>query len=138
MTNVIRPMRITTGANRQGHSGGQRWAESLSYAGWDLSQDSHYQLCNRFAWGWKIASLGVPVILVYLGFLNAEEMADQGRAVPTRLIEWADTIRRHAHGIVPDRAWNTRLEINGTPMCALIRAVDLRWVPSGGEDRSAI
>ncbi len=45
----------------------------ISY-GWNLTADSHYQLCNRFAWGWKVASLGVPVILVYLGFLNVEDM----------------------------------------------------------------
>jgi hypothetical protein len=105
--------------------------------GWNLNADTHYQLCNRFAWGWKITSLGVPVILVYLGFLNVDEMADKGQPFQS-VIEWADTIRRHAHGIVPDRAWNTRLEINGTPMCALIRAVDLRWVPSGEKDRGAI
>ena len=38
---------------------------------WGISRDSHYQLSNRFAWAWKLASLGVPVVLVYLGFLNA-------------------------------------------------------------------
>ena len=32
--------------------------------GWNLSRGSHYQLSNRFAWAWKIASLGVPTILV--------------------------------------------------------------------------
>jgi len=105
--------------------------------GWGLSQDSHYQLCNRFAWSWKISTLGVPVILVYLGFLNVEEMIDKGQPFQSA-IDWADTIQRQAHGIVPDRAWNTRLEINGTPMCALIRAVDLRWGPSVGEDWGAI
>jgi len=105
--------------------------------GWGLSQDSHYQLCNRFAWSWKIATLGVPVLLVYFGFLNAEEMADQGEPFHST-DEWADLVRGHAHGIVPDCAWKTRLEINGTPMCALIRAVDLRWVPSGEKDGGAI
>ncbi len=34
--------------------------------GWAISRDSHYQLSNRFAWTWKLATLGVPVILVYL------------------------------------------------------------------------
>jgi hypothetical protein len=105
--------------------------------GWRLAQDSYYQICNRFAWSWKIATLGVPVILVYLGFLNAEEMADQGEPLHST-DEWGDVIRSHAHGIVPDHAWNTRLEINGTPMCTLIRAVDLRWVPSGEKDGGAI
>jgi len=39
--------------------------------GWALSRDSHYQLSNRFAWSWKLTNLGMPVVLVYLGFLNA-------------------------------------------------------------------
>ena len=105
--------------------------------GWGLSQDSHYQLCNRFAWSWKIVTLGVPVFLVYLGFLNAEEMTDKGQPFQSAR-DWADPIRRHAHGIVPDRVWNTKLEINGTPMCPLIRAVDLRWVPSGEKSGGVI
>jgi len=44
-------------------------------AGWGLCTGTAYQLCNRFAWAWKIASLGVPVALVYLGFLHANELS---------------------------------------------------------------
>lgn len=105
--------------------------------GWNLTADSHYQLANRFAWGWKLATLGVPVILVYLGFLHAEEMARQSE--PFRSSEeWADAVRSHAHGVVPESAWDQRLEIDGTPFGALIRSMDLRWEPSGcDEGRSA-
>lgn len=35
-------------------------------------------MSNRFAWAWKLATMEVPVVLVYLGFLNATEMGDQG------------------------------------------------------------
>jgi hypothetical protein len=35
-----------------------------------ISRDKCYQISNRIAFAWKLASLGVPVILVYLGFLN--------------------------------------------------------------------
>jgi hypothetical protein len=105
--------------------------------GWGLSKNTHYQLCNRFAWSWKIATFGVPVILVYLGFLNAEEMVDQGKPFNST-DEWDDIIRSHASGIVPDRVWNMKLEINGTPMYALIRTVDLHWVPNGKRDRGGI
>jgi hypothetical protein len=45
--------------------------------GWTLSRDSHYQLTNRFAWAWKLASMGVPVVLGYLGFQGAAEMKDR-------------------------------------------------------------
>jgi hypothetical protein len=35
-----------------------------------ISRDGHYQLSNRIAYAWKLASLGVPVVLVYLGFVG--------------------------------------------------------------------
>jgi len=46
--------------------------------GWALTKSSHYQLCNRFAWSWKLATMGVPVVLIYLGFLCCDEMSDCG------------------------------------------------------------
>src|SRR5688572_26868453 len=33
-----------------------------------ISRDSHYQFSNRVAFAWKLATLGVPTALVYLGF----------------------------------------------------------------------
>ncbi len=94
--------------------------------GWHLSADSHYQLSNRFAWSWKIAERGVPVILVYLGFLNAEDMADQ--RFPFRSADqWADVVHSHAKGTVPQVAWNRRIEIAGTALQPIIRATDFQW-----------
>lgn len=40
--------------------------EQLS--GFNLSINSHYQLVNRLTYLWKLADLGIPVILMYLGF----------------------------------------------------------------------
>ena len=92
--------------------------------GWALSRDSRYQLSNRFAWAWKLTTLGVPVVLVYLGFLNAIEMCDQGQPFDHNRT-WDSCIRNHAKNIVPDDAWGERLEINGTPVWFLIRSVQL-------------
>jgi len=92
--------------------------------GWVLSRDSHYQLSNRFAWAWKLTTLGVPVVLVYLGFLNAIEMCDQGQPFDNNRT-WDSCIRNHAKNIVHDDAWGKRLEINGTPVWFLIRSVQL-------------
>lgn len=36
----------------------------------NLSVGSHYQLANRMAYLWKLANLGLPVVLLYLGFLG--------------------------------------------------------------------
>ena len=65
--------------------------------GWRLSIDSHYQLSNRFAWARKVASLGVPVALVYLGFLNAAEMGQPF----TSHDAWDRCLRAYAEGMVP-------------------------------------
>ncbi|HUW11848.1 MAG TPA: hypothetical protein VM537_19130 [Anaerolineae bacterium] len=91
--------------------------------GWGLSRDSHYQLSNRFAWAWKLASLGVPVILVYLGFLNADDMGGRSRPFHTA-DDWEEAVRAHSAGVVPERVWaDGPLDIGGTPLKALIRSV---------------
>jgi hypothetical protein len=36
----------------------------------NLSACSHYQLANRMAYAWKLANLGLPVVLMYLGFIG--------------------------------------------------------------------
>jgi len=94
-------------------------------AGWALSRDSHYQISNRFAWAWKLTTLGVPIILVYLGFLNATEMLDQGQPFDGSKA-WQDCIRDHATAIVPEEAWEKRLEIAGVPVWFLIRSMQLK------------
>ncbi len=94
-------------------------------ADWALSPDSHYQLSNRFAWTWKLAMLGVPVILVYLGFLNATEMLDQGQPFDSPEA-WQTCIRKHAENIIPDDIWEKRIEIDGTPVWFLIRSMQVK------------
>lgn len=78
---------------------------------WGLSRDSHYQLANRFAWAWKIASLGIPVALVYLGFIDAAEMAGNGRKLIMSQKAWEDAVKRHAKGVVPESVWNATIQV---------------------------
>jgi hypothetical protein len=42
-----------------------------------IDRDRHYQVSNRIAFAWKLASLGIPVVLIYLAFLN-----DTGMPMP--------------------------------------------------------
>jgi len=91
---------------------------------WALSRDSYYQLSNRFAWTWKLTSLGVPVVLVYLGFLNAKEMCDQGCPFSSHAV-WENHLRLKVKDHVPNEAWNTRFKINGTPAWFLIKSMEL-------------
>ena len=43
---------------------------ALCGTGFNLSLNSHYQLVNRLTYLWKLASIGVPVVLMYLGFTS--------------------------------------------------------------------
>ncbi len=95
---------------------------------WRIARDSHYQLANRFAWSWKLTSLGVPVVLVYLGFLNAEDMAKEGSLFRSE-DDWGRAVRHHARGVVDDTCWDRRLVVNGQSFTPLIRALELPFAP---------
>ncbi len=97
--------------------------------GWSLSTaEPHYQMCNRFAWGWKLAQLKIPVVLVYLGFLGAREM-DKGYFGCDAA--WQECLHSHADGCVPPGAWGTTIQVNGTPFTALIHSADVNMVVDG-------
>ena len=90
---------------------------------WALSRDGHYQLSNRLAWAWNLASLGIPVVLVYLGFLNATEMTDRGQPFRSE-DEWKSILMDHCDVIVDRRSWGEWLDVGGVPMIAVARGYD--------------
>ena len=93
---------------------------------WDLSRDHHYQLSNRFAWSWKLVSLGIPVVLVFLGFLNACEVADVGDPFLSEE-EWIRILKEHTCTAVDDNCWEEWLDIAGVPLITIIRAYDQQF-----------
>ena len=97
--------------------------QSVTGNPWHISCESHYQLANRFAWSWKIASLGVPVVLVYLGFLKADEVGKDGGVFDTSK-SWEQTLKSYGDGIVDNSCWGNCLEVAGVPFLPLIRASD--------------
>ena len=78
--------------DRIGSAIAQANAGAAAGGAWTLSRDECYQLSNRFAWSWKLVSLGVPAILIYLGFLRAGEMARECAAFRTEDY-WEATLR---------------------------------------------
>ena len=94
---------------------------------WQLSRDHHYQLSNRFAWSWKLASLGVPVVLMYLGFLNAQDMAD--RELFHTFDDWERCVKNYGANVVDNNCWEQWLDIGGTPMLPLIRVYNQPFFP---------
>jgi len=94
-------------------------------SGWNLSHEHHYQLGNRFAWSWKLASLGIPVILMYLGFLNAREMGD----IFETHDDWKSSVLGYAKGVVPDSVWGSKLSVDGTSIYPIIRSIEYPLEP---------
>jgi len=97
-----------------------------------IDRDMCYQMSNRLAFAWKLARLGIPAVLIYLGFENTTEMID-GRK--NRLLknyeQWKRTVNEHSKMIGFD-LWeipitveveNAKETVNIYPM---IRSVDIK------------
>jgi hypothetical protein len=99
---------------------------------WSLSHESRYQMSSRFALAWKLTALGYPVILVYLGFLKADEMADGGKRKPfTTAAEWDALVRSHSASLFPAGVWNQPWALHGQRFVSLIRSVEWPLNPEG-------
>jgi hypothetical protein len=60
-----------------------------------LSRDNNYQLSNRITYAWKLASMGIPTALIYLGFIGDENIATD----PHRLLvssDWQSAFDSHS------------------------------------------
>ena len=88
---------------------------------WQLSTEHCYQLSNRFAWSWKLSALGVPVVLLYLGFLEAQEMRRDQEGPFQCENDWKRLLLRHCQGVVDENCWNGTVDVKGTSLVPLFR-----------------
>jgi hypothetical protein len=103
----------------------RRGLEAATQLTWGISRDSHYQMSNRFAWSWKLAELGIPVVLVYLGFLKATDMTKLGENPFANAGAWEVLVRSHSAPLFPGNVWGERWSVNGVPFIPLIRSQEL-------------
>ena len=94
---------------------------------WALSHEHRYQMSNRFAWSWKLTELGYPVILVYLGFLGAEEIAVQeysNRFLSPAVAEWESLVKAHSEPLFPPDVWDSQWSVNGQTFVPRIHSME--------------
>ena len=121
---------LTSKSNMQNHKRIRSAIEEARVAleglrpGWSISIDTHYQLANRFAWSWALASRGIPVVLLYLGFTNAKEMTSEGEPIRDDA-HWAQILDDYGRGVVPSDIWINPLVIGDTPLIALRRTLPI-------------
>ena len=95
---------------------------------WALSHEHRYQMANHFAWSWKLTQLGYPVILVYLGFLRAEEMRKGREQTPLDShAEWEGLVKSHSQPLFPAGVWDRQWVIHGQPFVPHICSISTRY-----------
>ena len=97
---------------------------TATHMNWSLSVEHHYQMSNRFAWAWKLTDLGIPMILVYLGFLKADEMIDRGIPFDAEST-WQQLVLSHSKPLFPEQVWNQKWILNGQAFVPLIKSIEL-------------
>lgn len=95
---------------------------------WNLSRDHHYQMSNRFAWAWKLTELGYPVIVIYLGFLDAEEMRGGPSKQPfANHANWECRVKSHSSSLFPESVWGSKFPVHSQPFVSLIKSLEIRY-----------
>jgi hypothetical protein len=90
--------------------------------GVNISRDTHCQLANRVAFTWKVASLGVPVVLLYLGFLGDETMSDVGEPFADDG-HWQQTMRTYLADRIPEGFLDRWIDCGQAQMQMIIRSL---------------
>lgn len=91
------------------------------FPGMSIARDSHYQLANRMAFTWKLATLGIPTVLVYLGFANDEGISDAGPPFKDAA-HWRQVFAEYSQGSVPIELLEQRLDVWEAPAWVLVRS----------------
>lgn len=103
-----------------------RNALEVEMPGIAISRDRDYQLSNRVAHAWWLANHGLPVVLLYLGFLEAGDVADIGE-VFSDAAEWRRVLLDHAAGVVPEDGFERWIPCGTGRFIVAVRSVPRDW-----------
>lgn len=73
---------------------------STRYPDISIHRDRHYQLSNRIAFAWRLASLGIPTVLIYLGFVGDMGIRDVGERFHDEQ-HWHTVFETHLKAVCP-------------------------------------
>jgi hypothetical protein len=86
-----------------------------------LSVKHCYQMANRLAFTWRLATMGIPTVLLYLGFTGDAGISDVGTPIQSD-DEWRSMVCEHLRETAPGLAPNTRLQFAPAPGWLLLRS----------------
>lgn len=79
--------------------------------GVSISRDNCYQLSNRGAHAWWLADKGIPVVLLYLGFLNCKDMDYGSNKLFKKDEDWQKSFKEHAELVGVDKILEKKVEL---------------------------
>ncbi|MFC1541581.1 hypothetical protein ACFL50_03925 [Candidatus Latescibacterota bacterium] len=92
--------------------------------GFAISRDTHYQQSNRVAFAWKLASKGIPNVLMYLGFLGdtffPDFLQDNNH--------WQRVIGAYMDGVIPLSFPNRWIDCGTSKMFMAIRSLPIQAI----------
>jgi len=95
------------------------------YGGINISIEKCYQLSNRIAYSWWLANHGIPVILVYVGFLNADDVADVGEPFKNPE-DWNLTFREYSKKLGVDKLIDNKIDCGNSYFILTTLALDTK------------
>ncbi len=103
------------------------------HSGFRFDIDHSYQISNRFSWCWKLASEGIPVILIYLGFLKCPEMDHGSYKIlkssdgwKSLVLEYPGRKRSGTWASIPAHFWNRIWMVGETPLIPIFSSMDIQ------------
>jgi hypothetical protein len=97
-------------------------SNALSSQGICISCEHHYQLSNRIAMAWKLASLGIPSTLIFLGFTGDREIAREGDYFADDN-HWRHAFTEYLKGVLPIDLLEKDISSGAAPFRVLSRSV---------------
>lgn len=89
----------------------------------EISRDNCYQLSNRIAHSWWLANHGIPVVLMYLGFLDSQDMNDGKNTLLNSPEDWETCFLNHAKQVGVDSIINKWVECGESKFITICRSI---------------
>jgi len=99
-------------------------AINISFPKVSISRDNCYQLSNRVAHAWWLACHDIPVVLMYLGFLDAEDMNYGGRVIFRTHEEWETCFLNHSSQVGVDGIVDEWVDCGQSEFKLIVRSIE--------------
>jgi hypothetical protein len=93
---------------------------ALNLGEFRLSVKTCYQLSNRMTWLWHLAELGVPTVLLYLGFTKDQHFRSDCFRSPDH---WRQVMNEYAGAVMPSNVIGRIVKFGGTSALVIAEAM---------------